>query len=127
MYDRVSTQNSLRWGLDLVTPVNNSEADTAFQAGALGRFGIKGKAAQELINLEKESTTPLIIEGQAETPAPLGLDGRLDEDAVPEQAVLPRRENVDREVHEIPVDERLSLIKGLRRLAERMPKRYKAE
>lgn len=80
-----------------------------------------------MINLEKESTTPLIIEGQAETPAPLGLDGRLDEDAVPEQAVLPRRENVDREVHEIPVDERLSLIKGLRRLAERMPKRYKAE
>jgi hypothetical protein len=78
-------------------------------------------------DIEDDSGSPLIIEAEEIQQADIELATRLDEDEVPEQAGLPRRANANREVSEIPVEERWSLVKGLRRLAERMPRRYPAE
>lgn len=45
---------------------------------------------------------------------------------VPEQASLPKRADQDQEVSDMPEEERWSLVKGLKRLVERMPLRYPA-
>jgi hypothetical protein len=142
LYDRVSTRQSLRWGLDLVAQSNDLDSQAWVGPNARGRFGLKGKAAEDMMrsgeqdveqeddlgeDIEDDSGSPLIIEAEEVQEADIELATRLDEHEVPEQAGLPRRANANREVSEIPQEERWSLVKGLRRLAERMPRRYPAE
>lgn len=142
LYDRVSTRQSLRWGLDLVAQSNDLDPQAWLGPNARGRFGLKGMAAEDMMrsgrqdvgqeddlgeDIEDDSGSPLIIEAAEVQPADIELATRLDEDEVPEQSSLPRRANANREVSEIPEEERWSLVKGLRRLAERMPRRYPAE
>jgi hypothetical protein len=142
LYDRVSTRQSLQWGLDLVAQSNDLDPQAWLGPNARGRFGLKGKAAEDMMrsgeqdveqedalgdDIEDDSGSPLIIEAEQIEPAAIELATKMDEDEVPEQAGLPRRANANRAVSEIPVEERWSLVKGLRRLAERMPRRYPAE
>ena len=141
LYDRISAQESLRWGLDLVAQPADLDPKALLGSEARGRFGVKGKAAQALLAEDQgveweghsvevpevDSVPPVGIKGQESDPVNLIPIKQSDEFEIPEQATLPRRANANREVYEIPEEERWSLVKGLRRLAERMPQRYKAE
>ena len=141
LYDRISAQESLRWGLDLVAQPADLDPKALLGSEARGRFGVKGKAAQALLAEDQgveweghsvevpevDSVPPVGIKGQESDPVNLIPIKQPDEFEIPEQATLPRRANANREVYEIPEEERWSLVKGLRRLAERMPQRYKAE
>lgn len=72
-----------------------------------------------LLKYLKHKPAALVIEAQV----PLKEEG--EEWMVPEQAGLPRAKR-GRAVTQIPEEERLKLVKGLRRLYERMPTRWAA-